>query len=476
LNRAFVSLYLRDGKAGDEDENIIPKSDSRTFDHAGFTGKAEIKFKLPSMNFDVNLPNVKNSIEMRFPMRLKAQIISPIQEAFTIDTMLAVTATLENKIDLYSDENQTQEVASYIVISFANIPEEGYIIEIQQQQYKKYELLVKYVAMEALKKRCAFIPLSPVIKSQSEGGGPGFNALNLQVYNDPLPTDIDFLSLLISLENLNPPANPVIAPLILNDEDYAVAISREIFDEQVQKSIEDKFGGPLPRQMPNDPSILLRELSVSLQSGYVAVSGKATKELGCSNANVDFSGKIAPSGYGLKAYDIDVDLPWVDFIEGLAFLLDPISGGILTGVIDSVVGTSVGSAFSGVGADLFLKVALFSTDIPVNAATSAKKAPRVLPRNKRLTFRPDAMIIGGTLILLRKTQDLMFSNFICNTNTMELHTEECEWAAKIGYPHRMTIMEAAGGSLLYALELGYNGCYYCLLFYDTDQFEKQLFD
>lgn len=72
-------------------------------------------------------------------------------------------------------------------------------------------------------------------------------------------------------------------------------------------------------------------------------------------------------------------------------------------------------------------------------------------------------LVGGKEIG-RVTQRLMIGTYpyLANPRTMEVHVSNCEWAAKVGWRHRIPY-----NNLQDALNRGYNGCAYCLPEYNT---------
>lgn len=50
-------------------------------------------------------------------------------------------------------------------------------------------------------------------------------------------------------------------------------------------------------------------------------------------------------------------------------------------------------------------------------------------------------------------------SFIGNSNTLEIHREDCSWVSKIHEPHRFSIEAAEVEKVI--IEKGYDGCYYC---------------
>ncbi|MDP2816554.1 MAG: hypothetical protein Q8O19_07740, partial [Rectinemataceae bacterium] len=202
LNRILIAIYLKE---------VIPHFISKAFNYAGYTGKADVVLKPPAINFDVTAPGLSNPVEMRFPLRVTAKITSPAPQAFTIDTELAVTAEVENKTELYT-EGQQQQTLNYVDISFANVPDNRFTVNIKENKYKIYEPVVKYLVMQVLKTQVVSLPLSPVTKSESGAGGPAFKAMHLKVVNDTTPSDMDFLALLVNVEGLQTPLHPIVTP------------------------------------------------------------------------------------------------------------------------------------------------------------------------------------------------------------------------------------------------------------------------
>ncbi|MDP2815249.1 MAG: hypothetical protein Q8O19_01050, partial [Rectinemataceae bacterium] len=251
------------------------------------------------------------------------------------------------------------------------------------------------------------------------------------------------------------------------------AISKEMFDKRVEALILKKFNGPLPAPMPNDPSIILRELNLTLQDGYVWISGKATKQIDCwPDANIEFSGKayLGLTSTGklvVSAKDIKVDLPWwADFLGAIFTILNPMFGGFFLYTINELVGGIASSTLSSQAVDLIGNLTMFAQEVPATAASAVSQVPRVEVRNRHIRVKSDALILAGDIILMLKgdVQGL----FVGNLNSSEVHRQECEWVLKIAQKHRVEFSGIAE-----ALWQGYNGCWYCLRFYDTDQFKDK---
>jgi|GEM_PF-6122955 len=460
LNRLLQILYLNE---------VFPHSVKESFDRYGFQGSADIVVKPPSLNFEVNEPALINPVEFCFPLKATVILVSPQSEAFTTEAELRVTAEVYKKTELVNGKT-----FHYFDVSFANIPDHRFSLTTAAQKYQMYANLLKYLVTETLKTQVLSVPLAPAVPAGSGPGQPTLQSIQMRIYNDTGAANLNCLALFINL-TAKPEPQPVVEVFLPQETDYAVAISTSVFQEQLSEVMNERFPGGLPATLPEDDSVTLESMNFSMENGYIALSGEFSKDVGWVSADCSFTGKVwlSVNHQGDLVAEVDnleIDAPgWVDFLQAILPILNPLIGPFISLAIDSALRKGVSGGISSQSLGWFSKMALFAEDLPVAATSGSGDRPRMQARNRKIEVRPDALLLSGAIVFFR--QDDETGKFIGNASTKELHLRDegaCKWRWMIGIKN-----ERLFDGIVEALFEGYNGCWYCLRWYDADQFQEK---
>lgn len=451
MRQILVGLYV---------EDYIPHEFTRAFANFGMTGDADVRVDWPTLRLDASDAANPNQVELILPMWAHVRLDAPpagFGTSFQVEGTLSAVTTLIQE-SLQANGNRID----YVEIRLADLPVDRYDLKISVPGFDAYIPLIVAIFRDELKDRSISLPLTPTIPSEIGGLQPA--GYDLQIYNDPTPKDIDCISILVPGNGGASPSATLVKPFVNRDDGFGVAISKKLFDSVVAEAIHGTFGD-LPANLPNDGSVEIRELGLALADGHIRVWGRGKKRIDCwPDAAFSFSGKVYltinwKGDLEVSTKDIGVDVPW--WIDMLHFILPGI-GSVIVDVAKSAARSAVRSAVSNQSGSLFQDFTLFGDSVPSTVAT-VSQAPRVRIRNQVISIRPDALILKGRLIVLLGEDE---GQFVGNKRSREVHRQgACAYSKLIAPSNRRFFYKVSD-----ALWLGYNGCWYCLREYDTDQF------
>lgn len=435
----------------------IPHSIKRNFSQSGAQGEADISFLPPFLNFDIQATHIINPMELNLPLTAHIQVDPPLLLDFNVSANLSIISSVEKRSVLVPPQGRMD----FVIVDFTDINEEHFKLEIEEAFEGKeiWEVILKYLVVDMLQNETQEITLSPAVSSSSNGS-PGIGYFDVQVYNDISPADLDFLNLLMNIDDTFTQTS-TITPFIKAGQDFALAISSEIVYPKIEQVKKERVGQPLP----HDDSLILDSLDLYLMNGSILVMGQVTKMIDCWwDAQISFSGlvylRINNSG-DIEAHmeNIIVALPW--WLVFLAVIFSFV-GLILLEVIRGVVKGTVSETFS--------DLVLFSQAIPQTTGR-VEQAPTIKIRNSDIEVRHDGLIISGDISVdipgdisgdIPGDKSVAANGFVGNRRTLELHVKTCYWVSLMSARNKVVF-----GSVDEAISLGYNGCWYCLRAFDT---------
>jgi hypothetical protein len=457
LGRVLRAVYLND---------VLPSRIKRQFNYGSFSGDADLALRAPSLRFETSSSGVKNAVRFKIPFRATVVLRTQPKDAFTTDAEMAFEAEINDQTEYKSGK----PVAHYFDVLFNSIPITAFTVTAKAHKYQKYADLMRYLLVYALQNQVVSVALGPKIPVGSAGTGIPYG-LKLVVHDDKTNRDADCLAFFIDTQGGASAQQPKVDPFLPDNADYGVAISKEMFDKSIIEAFAKIFPGGFPFRMAQDTSLVLQSLDISLGSGHLEVSGEVTKEIDCwYDATIPFSGKAVPyffdnGKFNVIAKDIDFDLPW--WADVLQVLL-PVVGSAIVSTISRAIERALSGAITSQAGALMSDITIFSKDIPVSAASSSN-VPVIESQNFWLEIRKDALILSGRMILSRKMDAGL--PVIGNVNSRELHRNDaqaCVWRHKILPWNQKTFPLG----LTQALWEGYNGCWFCMRWYDEDQFRE----
>jgi hypothetical protein len=423
---------------------------------SGATGNADIDLLMPSLNFDV-ISSDANPIEIVLPLTADVDMTSGLLNGpFNLQGNLTIIASVEKLTQFDAMIGADVDV---VVIDFRDLSDGDYSLEIVDDIEGKelLELIIKEMVRSTLQDETQRIAISPGVTH----GTNRVQYFHMRVINDTTPPDTDYMDLLMNFSTTHTTPGPL-NPFIRPDKDFALAISKELVDKQIDDKIKEKFGS-LPARLPSDHSLILRSLHMALKNGYIRVWGSMTKEIDCwPDADVDFSGdvylSVSPGGMlTANSNNVDVDLPWwADFLGAII----PVIGWIALAVIYDTVEDMIGDILAGQVSGAFSDLSLFPATIP-QVGGMVESAPPFSTKNEAVEVREQGLIIHGRVIMDEKLDKTAYP-LIGNKRTRELHYADCQWVAKMFEHNKWPF-----GRIDDALNMGYNGCWYCMKRFDT---------
>ena len=448
INRIFEAAYLYGN---------IPHKITRDFSESGFNGNADIDLFMPSLSFDVTSSD-PNPIKIIFPLKAKLDIPALPDSPFNLEGDLSVITSVQKLTQYDSLIGQDVDV---VVVNFTDLSDEDYTIVITDDVENKeiFETIIKEMVRSTLSNETENIALSPGVTH----GADSVQYFDMKVKNDTSAADIDYMALLMNFSTTHTTPS-TITRFLDADKDFALAICSDMVHQSIDEKIVEKFGHALPARLPDDSSIVLRSLNLTLKNGYIRVSGSLTKEIDCWwDADVDFSGdvtlSVSPGGALVaKSSNTDVDLPWwADFLG----IIIPVIGWITLAIVYDIVEDMAGDLLSSEVTSAFSGLSVFPATIP-QVGGMVEEAPSFSTVNKSVEIRETGLIIQGLVYI--GDEEIPIENYplVGNKHTKELHYANCYWVAQMYDNNKKGFGRAED-----AFALGYNGCWYCMRDKDT---------
>lgn len=221
------------------------------------------------------------------------------------------------------------------------------------------------------------------------------------------------------------------------NDDVAIAISSDGFNTKLEREIYNRFGQILPAPFPDDDSMILNNVELTLHNGYIRISGSVKTDIFHISSDVGFSAEVhfyPEDGFKPHLESINTDLPdWFD-----AFNLIPWFGTVLwllgkDMAATSVAGSGITDGFGGITSNELGDFRSFVSGIDIT---------------------PEGMVIHRWMRL---------STFVGNRSSKELHVfNDYRWITKMSARNFLEFEHYET-----AIREGYNGCRYCLRQLDT---------
>jgi hypothetical protein len=334
-----------------------------------------------------------------------------------IDVLMAVGTT-----------TQPDGTTAIVVDVVPNVPGQFDTYGSSPQERALIESRVKGLLVPTLAGRLKARPISPPLSR--EVGFFTFRAFMFPANPGRLPEPpVRLLAIFINRQNAPAPAPTSVGPWVTNTRftapssrgGVAIAISGRVVQPLIDPNLA-KQG--LPGPAPTDDSLIINSVAMTLDDGFIAITGDATKQIDfLPDPNVDFEVRV-----GLWVKDgepttqvlhVDSDLPW--WLNGVQVLV-PVFGTMFVNTVGDVVSQLIRSAVGGVSQGAVSDIAAFGTDLP-NAGGLVK-----VTNTGRVSIRPDGLILPGYAETTFTPRAIKIPEYIYgNDETKEFHKKECPY-------------------------------------------------
>jgi hypothetical protein len=463
---------------------LLPTHGSTTFADATGEHALELSFLLPTLQF-VDLANLQNAVKLRFPFL--AQVPSKnAQGAGAV--ALFLTAQKETALDADNEE------VEFVVLDFSTVPVSQLEFEpephppLPNAMAHSFGVLAPGVvedvaaplAASILTSGLSKIPLTPNISSV-------FGFFTFRTYVDAgfsLPPDGTpyvlprVLGAYVKFDSghRDAPAQPPLQlrrQIVPNPHHYGyiwagademkIALPAELIHARIGEALAAQGLSPLPAALPDDASVVINELDITLGDGCLVVTGNVTKVIEDGpDADVDFTLKITLAiengTLQTTVIDKDIDLPW--WADALPFLL-PFLGSAILQSIQLTVAEETGSLGQFTGG-LLSDVNVFSNQLP---GIALAQAALTIHNEGDIEISPAGLVLPGQVeATLGETSIEQGFYVYGHLHSREFHRKGkgCPYLEKLKAKNTMLFLSPAA-----ALSQGYNGCRFCYPDYDA---------